>query len=226
MAFYDALLAATETERNTLMSLPLITQGGAGNISLAAYIAFLTQAYHHVKHTTPLLMACGAKLSGEYEWLRTAIGEYIEEEMGHQEWVLNDIAACGADKEAVRASAAVETSASHATELMVAYAYDMINRVNPVGFFGMVLVLEGTSTAVATQAGEKLMDSLQLPKQAFSYLLSHGALDISHVSFYESLMNQITDKKDQAIIIHAAKHFYKLYGDIFKEIAAPTMSLY
>lgn len=226
MAFYDALLTVTETERNSLLSLPLITQGGAGNISLATYIAFLTQAYHHVKHTTPLLMACGAKLPGEYEWLRTAIGEYIEEEMGHQEWVLNDIAACGADKEAVRASATVETSASHATELMVAYAYDMINRVNPVGFFGMVLVLEGTSTAVATQAGEKIMESLQLPKQAFSYLLSHGSLDISHVSFYESLMNQITDKKDQAIIIHAAKHFYKLYGDIFKEIAARTMSLY
>jgi len=226
MAFYDALLAATETERNTLISLPLITQGGVGNISRATYIAFLTQAYHHVKHTTPLLMACGGRLSGEYEWLRTAIGEYIEEEMGHQEWVLNDIDACGADKEAVRTSASAETAASQATELMVAYAYDMINRVNPVGFFGMVLVLEGTSTAVATQAGEKIMESLQLPKQAFSYLLSHGSLDISHVSFYESLMNQITDKNDQAMIIHAAKHFYKLYGDIFREIAARTMSFY
>lgn len=224
MAFYDALLAATETERNTLMSLPLITQGGAGNISLATYIAFLTQAYHHVKHTTPLLMACGGRLSSEYEWLRTAIGEYIEEEMGHQEWVLNDIAACGADKEAVRASATSETAASHATEMMIAYAYDMINRVNPVGFFGMVLVLEGTSTAVATQAGEKIMESLQLPKKAFSYLLSHGSLDISHVTFYESLMNQITNQADQAMIIHAAKHFYKLYGDVFNDVAARTMS--
>jgi len=224
MAFYDALLAATETERNTLMGLPLITQGGAGNISLATYIAFLTQAYHHVKHTTPLLMACGGRLSGEYEWLRTAIGEYIEEEMGHQEWVLNDIAACGADKEAVRASATTETAASHATEMMVAYAYDMINRVNPIGFFGMVLVLEGTSTAVATQACEKIMESLQLPKKAFSYLLSHGSLDISHVTFYESLMNKITNKADQAMIIHAAKHFYKLYGDVFNDVAARTMS--
>jgi len=223
MTFYDALLAATETERNTLMRLPLITEGGAGNISLATYIAFLTQAYHHVKHTTPLLMACGGRLSGEYEWLRTAIGEYIEEEMGHQEWVLNDIAACGAEKEAVRTSANVETAASQATEQMVAYAYDMINRVNPIGFFGMVLVLEATSTSIATQAGEKIMKNLQLPKKAFSYLLSHGSLDISHVTFYESLMNQVTDKKDQAMIIHAAKHFYKLYGDIFREIAARTM---
>lgn len=223
MNFYDQLLAATESERNTLMRLPLITQGGAGNISLQTYIAFLTQAYHHVKHTTPLLMACGGRLSGQYEWLRTAIGEYIEEEMGHQEWVLNDIETSGGNKEAVRNSANANTSPSQATELMVAYAYDMIYRVNPVGFFGMVLVLEGTSTSVATQAGEQLMTSLNLPKKAFSYLLSHGSLDISHVSFYESLMNQITDAKDQAMVIHAAKMFYKLYGDIFRDIEARTM---
>lgn len=223
MPFYDDLLKATETERNTLMSLPLITQGGNGKISLETYIAFLTQAYHHVKHTTPLLMACGGRLSGQYEWLRVAIGEYIEEEMGHQEWVLNDIAACGADKEAVRDSTSQESAASHETEMMVAYAYDMINRVNPLGFFGMVLVLEGTSTAVATQAGETLMKSLNLPKKAFSYLLSHGSLDLEHVDFYEGLMNQVTNQDDQKIIIHAAKQFYKLYGDIFEQIAAKTM---
>ncbi len=223
MPFYDDLLKATETERNTLMNLPLITQGGTGNISRETYIAFLTQAYHHVKHTVPLLMACGGRLSGEYEWLRTAIGEYIEEEMGHQEWVLNDIAACGADKETVRNSTLDETAASHETELMVSYAYDMINRVNPIGFFGMVLVLEGTSTAVATQAGETLMKSLNLPKKAFSYLLSHGDLDISHVAFYEGLMNQITHPDDQAIVVHAAKRFYRLYGDIFKAIEIKTM---
>jgi pyrroloquinoline quinone (PQQ) biosynthesis protein C len=223
MAFYNDLLKATEQERNTLMNLPLIQQGGAGNISLQTYIAFLTQAYHHVKHTTPLLMACGGRLGGEYEWLRTAIGEYIEEEMGHQEWVLNDIETCGGNKEAVRLSTDANTSASQATELMVAYAYDMINRVNPVGFFGMVLVLEGTSTAVATQAGEQLMSSLNLPKKAFSYLLSHGSLDISHVSFYESLMNQVTEPKDQAIVIHAAKMFYKLYGDVFRDVSARTI---
>jgi pyrroloquinoline quinone (PQQ) biosynthesis protein C len=223
MSFYQQLLDATETERNTLMSLPLITQGGTGNISLETYIAFLTQAYHHVKHTTPLLMSCGGRLPGSYEWLRNAVGEYIEEELGHQEWILNDIEECGADKEAVRLSTTTETSASQATELMVSYAYDMINRVNPAGFFGMVLVLEGTSIKVATQAAEQLMKSLNLPKTAFSYLLSHGSLDISHMSFYEELMNKVTNAEDQAMIIHAAKNFYKLYGDIFRDVEARTM---
>ena len=87
----------------------------------------------------------------------------------------------------------------------------------------MVLVLEGTSTAVATHAGETLMKTLNLPKKAFSYLLYHGSLDISHVSFYESLVNQITDADDQAMLIHSAKNFYKLYGDIFSDIEARTM---
>lgn len=223
MTAYKQILESTTTERKTLLSLPLIMQGGVGNISLETYVGFLTQAYHHVKHTTPLLMTCGGCLPAKYEWLRTAVGEYIEEEMGHQEWILDDIEACGGDKAAVQTSKTTDTSASIATELMVAYAYDMIHRVNPIGFFGMVLVLEGTSVEVATQAGETLMKSLNLPKKAFSYLLSHGSLDISHISFYESLVNQITDPDDIAMLIHSAKVFYKLYGDIFRTIEAQFM---
>jgi len=217
MSFYEELLKATEQERTTLLTLPFITQGAAGAISLKAYIAFLTQAYHHVKHTVPMLMACGGRLPEHYEWLRTAIGEYIEEEMGHQEWVLNDINATGFDAEKVRNSQG-NGAPSLATELMVAYAYDMIHRVNPIGFFGMVLVLEGTSTAVATQAANTLKQSLNLTNQSFSYLASHGALDVAHTGFYETLVNKITDKKDQALLTHAAKNFYVLYGNIFRAL--------
>ncbi len=213
MTIYEQLLAATEAERNELQSLPIIRAGATGQVSLAAYIAFLTEAYHHVKHTTPLLMACGGRLPEKYEWLRTAVAEYIEEEVGHQEWILSDIKACGGDAEAVR-----NGKPRIATELMVAYAYDTIARVNPVGFFGMVLVLEGTSVALATHAGKALQQSLNLGNDAFSYLSSHGSLDVSHVDFYESLINRVTDPADQACLIHSAKMFYKLYGDIFRDL--------
>lgn len=213
MAFYDELVAATEASRNDLLSIPFLQRGAAGKLGLESYIAFLTQAYHHVKHTTPLLMACGSRLPGRLEWLREAVGEYIEEEMGHQEWILNDIGVCGGDKEAVRAG-----EPSMATELMVAYAYDTIARSNPAGFFGMVLVLEGTSVALATNAAAALQSTLQLPKQAFTYLNSHGSLDVSHVDFYEKLMNHLDDEKDRQAVIHCAGMFYKLYGDIFRSL--------
>ena len=102
---------------------------------------------------------------------------------------------------------------------MVAYAYDMINRVNPVGFFGMVHVLEGTSVTTADIAADGIQAALGLPDTAFSYLRSHGALDQSHVAFFEGLMNRLDNELEQKLIIHSAKQFYKLYGDIFRSLA-------
>ena len=213
MNFYKQLNEATQNERNYLLSSPIISRCMSGEIVLEEYVDFLSQAYHHVKHTVPLLMAVGARLPEEKEWLREAVAEYIEEELGHQEWILNDIAACGFDKERVRAS-----RPSVATELMVAYAYDTIQRVNPVGFFGMVLVLEGTSVTTADRAASAIKKALDLPDRAFTYLRSHGALDQDHIQFFENLMNKITDVQDQEQIIHSARVFYRLYADIFRSL--------
>ncbi|MBU1329249.1 MAG: iron-containing redox enzyme family protein [Gammaproteobacteria bacterium] len=213
MSFFETLQQATHAERQVLLSAPIIQQAMGGTVSLDSYVAFLTEAYHHVKHTVPLLMACGARLPERLEWLRGAIGEYIEEEYGHQEWVLNDIAACGADKEAVR-----NGQPRLATELMVSYVYNTIARHNPVGFFGMVHVLEGTSIALATQVAGVVQDRLQLPSTAFSYLNSHGSLDLEHVEFFKTLMNRLDEPADQAAVIHTAKVVYRLYGDMFRSL--------
>ena len=213
MNIFDQLQEQTKAEREYLLSAPIIAQVMAGTVSPASYVAFLGQAYHHVKHTVPLLMACGARLPERLEWLREAIAEYIEEEYGHQEWILNDIRACGADADAVR----VETP-NLPTELMVSYVYDQINRCNPVSFFGMVNVLEGTSIALATQAAGIIKGELGLPPQAFSYLTSHGSLDIEHIAFYEKLMNRLEEPADKAAVVHTAKVVYRLYGDMFRSL--------
>jgi pyrroloquinoline quinone (PQQ) biosynthesis protein C len=213
MQFHDTLVTATAPDRQALLGMPVIREALAGRITRATYAAFLEQAYHHVKHTVPLLMACGARLPQRLEWLREAVAHYIAEESGHQEWVLADLAACGGDAEGVRRG-----GPGVATELMVAYAYDTIARGNPVGFFAMVFVLEGTSTALATQAAASIQRTLALPDQAFSYLTSHGHLDIEHVEFFRGLMNRLDDESDQTAVVHAARVFYRLYGDIFRNL--------
>jgi pyrroloquinoline quinone (PQQ) biosynthesis protein C len=211
--FYEQLLTQTQAQRDDLNRVAIIRAALAGQIERHQYIAFLTQAYHHVKHTVPLLMACGSRLGDRHDWLREAIAEYIEEENGHEKWILNDIAACGADPQAARAA-----GPNLHTELMVSYAYHMIDRGNPLGFFGMVHVLEGTSTALATHAAASIQSALQLPAQAFSYLTSHGSLDLEHVRFFESLMNRLDDAADQQAVIHGARMMYTLYGNIFRAL--------
>jgi pyrroloquinoline quinone (PQQ) biosynthesis protein C len=213
MSFFARLQAETATDRQYLLESPIIHRCMRGDVTIDDYVAFLTEAYHHVKHTVPLLMAAGARIPGDREWLREAVAEYIEEELGHQEWILNDIEACGFNKEAVR-----QSRPSIATELMVAYAYDTISRVSPLGFFGMVHVLEGTSVTTADRAADAIQVALNLPKKAFSYLRSHGALDQEHVKFFEDLMDRITDAEEQALIIHSARVFYQLYANIFRTL--------
>jgi pyrroloquinoline quinone (PQQ) biosynthesis protein C len=213
VAFFDRLQQETQQDRQELFSLPIIQRALQGQINLEQYIAFLSQAFHHVKHTVPLLIACGSRLGHQYEWLRKALAEYIEEEIGHEEWILSDIEICGGSPELVR-----HASPNLATESMVAYAYHQIDRLNPVGFFGMVYVLEGTSTALATNAANVIKKSLNLPTGAFSYLTSHGSLDLEHLRFFENIMNQLTEEADKATVIYCAKRFYALYGDIFKSL--------
>ena len=213
MTFFHTLQDRTAAERDHLLAAPVLQLAVDGKLSLETYIAFLTQAYHHVKHTVPLLMACGARLPERHEWLRSAIAEYIEEELGHQEWILNDLAACGADPEAVR-----HGQPALATELMVAYVYDRIARHNPVSFFGMVNVLEGTSIALATRTASAIRGSLELPPAAFSYLNSHGSLDLEHMRFFEDLMNRLDTDEDREAVVHTARVVYRLYGDMFRSL--------
>jgi pyrroloquinoline quinone (PQQ) biosynthesis protein C len=217
MNFHDRLLASTADERAALVATPIIQRTLRGEVSLPSYLAFLGEAYHHVRHTVPLLAACKAKLPPRLAWLAPALGEYIAEESGHDQWILDDIAACGGDARAVR-----HGGPAPATELMVAYAYDTIARGHPVGFFGMVLVLEGTSVALALQAADRIQQALRLPDAAFSYLRSHGELDRRHLAHFAALMNALDGPADQRAVIHAARMFYRLYADVFRSLPLPA----
>lgn len=213
MSFYDTLVQATETERQILYAVPQLVSALRGEISVATYREYLTQAYHHVKHTVRFLMSMGACLPEEKKWLHHAIAEYIEEEVGHEEWILNDIAATGGNKEVARCSV------PHLeTEVLVAYNYDYINRRNPVGFLGMVFMLESTSIQLATQGAQTLQLSLGLPPTAFTYLQSHGTLDISHMEFFKQLVNQIHDPADQQAIIEVARNTFRLFANVLGSI--------
>ena len=80
------------------------------------------------------------------------------------------------------------------------------------------LTFAATLRPLATAAAAVIKQQLHLPDQAFSYLNSHGNLDLEHVQFFESLINQILDASEQAIITASAQRFYWLYGNIFKSL--------
>jgi long-chain acyl-CoA synthetase len=213
ISFFEKLIGATNAGRAAFLATPQIRDGLAGRISRSTYLYYLAEAYHHVKHTVSLMRLTDERLLPRQTWLREALGRYISEETGHEEWILEDIAHAGGDAEAVR-----HGTPRFATELMVSYAYDYVGRVNPIGFLGMVFVLESTSERLASRGAQALMQSLGLPENCFRYLVSHGSVDVDHMRFFQNLMFLIDDPQDQAAVIHMATAMYRLYGDLFASI--------
>jgi pyrroloquinoline quinone (PQQ) biosynthesis protein C len=213
MDFYQQLGAETREAREHLLGAPAIRRAMAGDVTPALYLAFLGQAYHHVKYTVPLLMAVGSRLGDDKSWLRSEIVHYVEEENGHEQWILDDIEAAGGDRAAAAAAAPhVETDA------MIAYAWDIAMRRNPAGFFGMVYVLEGTSIALALDAASRVQTALSLPDRAFSYLRSHGTLDREHVQHLAGILARLDSPEDRAAVRDCARAMFWLYGNVFRSL--------
>lgn len=212
MTFYDRLNAETAAERNAFLNIPLVAHATTYGAARETYIAFLEQAYHHVKHTFPLLALAASRTGDEY--YQDALVEYMEEERGHEKWILNDIQTLGGNAEEV-----ARGQPGQACAIMVGYAYYAIEHVSPYAMLGSVHVLEGLSVLLADKLADVLKKQFNFEDEsAFSYLRSHGALDQEHVAFFRNTINGFADKHIQDLIISQSKIFYRLYSGIFEDL--------
>lgn len=212
VSLFQSLFDETSAARADFVSIPLIGRAVSGDAPKDLYLAFLQEAYHHVRHTCPLLCLAAAKTRDPV--YRDALMRYVEEERGHDEWILADIAALGGDAEAARRS-----QPGRACRLMVAYAYYAIEWISPYAMLGMVHVLEGMSAQFAGQAATTLAQKFgdAGSGQGFLYLSSHGSLDQEHTAFFQQLVDNL-DRTAAPPIIDTAIMMYGLYGDIFREL--------
>jgi pyrroloquinoline quinone (PQQ) biosynthesis protein C len=214
MSFYEQLVAETADSREAFLSIPLVRSTIRNGASRNLYLDFLGQAYHHVKHTFALLALAASRTSDER--YQDALVQYMEEERGHEKWILNDIHALGGDPDAIR-----HGQGGPACRIMVGYAYYAIEHISPYAFLGSVHVLEGMSVLLADQVADAMKASLGLESDAgFTYLRTHGSLDGEHVAFFQKLVDGFDDRGTQRIIIDNAAIFYRLYGSIFHDLGA------
>ncbi|GAB3447379.1 AMP-binding protein [Insolitispirillum peregrinum] len=214
MSFYQHLLLDTASEREQFQRIPLIAQAVRSGVSRALYLAFLGHAYHHVRYTVPLLQTALQACGPQDAVLAAGLQEYIAEETGHEDWILDDIRALGGDAEACRSG-----RPALAVRVLVAHAFHLIAEDGPYALLGMVHVLEGMSVALAVQAAGAIRHSLGAEGEGgFSYLSSHGALDQDHVAGFARLLDAVDQPGRRQTVIAAAREFYTLYGNVFRSL--------
>ena len=99
--------------------------------------------------------------------------EHVDEERGHDETLLDDLAVLGVDREDV-----IERMPSPAVAALVGSQYYWLLHHHPVTFLGFVGVMEGYPPPA--ELVELLIERTGFPREAFGTFAEHGELDPGH----------------------------------------------
>ena len=184
----------------------------SGGFDPQVYGRYLTNVWHYAIHSSTVIGLAGARAVRDNPKLADYLLHHAREELGHDEWALQDLAALGLDEATVRRTRPVPACAA-----MIGYEYYIAGHANPVGLFGWLYVLEAMGDDLGHIVSDLIEAGGNLP-DGVKFLRGHGEADAAHT---EDLTRQIRDNvndRDRPDIHHVADVVGDLYVRIFEEI--------
>jgi pyrroloquinoline quinone (PQQ) biosynthesis protein C len=213
MSFFITLVEMTDASRRELETAPKISSMIHHGLPLAEYKAFLRDLYHVVWHFCPVMAAAAARCGDEFRDLRYELYDRIQEEKGHETWVLEDIEALGGDV------ASGPELPSPPVQAMVAFNYYGAERTHPCSVLGMLYMLEVVSSVYGGRVSEAIARAIGRDVQAggFKFLSSHASMDVHHMASLNRLVKTIADPLAQAAIVNSTRVNFHQFGAMFGE---------
>lgn len=110
--------------------------------------------------------------------------QHIEEERGHDEWYIRDLAHLGMSREDVLTRIQPSNSAA-----MIGSQYYWVRHQHPIAFMGYLASIETYPPTV--EYVEKLIEDSGLPAAGFETLMMHAKIDIAHKEDIINLLNTL-----------------------------------
>jgi pyrroloquinoline quinone (PQQ) biosynthesis protein C len=158
-----------------------------------------------VWHFNPVCAAATSRITDEHKQVRYFMYEHMQEERGHEEWVLNDLAAMG-----VEAPAALQYKPSLHMLALNGYNYWAADRLHPCSALGMLYALEVIASVYGGPISAAITESLMLQDdRGISFISSHATLDAEHMADLRVILNTVRDADaKQAIIDSTTFNFF------------------
>jgi pyrroloquinoline quinone (PQQ) biosynthesis protein C len=214
MSFFITLVEMTDANRRELETIPKVNSMIHHGLSLAEYKAFLHDLYHIVWHFCPVMAAAAARCSDRFREVRFDLYDRIEEEKGHDAWVLEDIEAIGGDVASARAH-----PPSAPVQAMIAFNYFGAERVHPCSVLGMLYMLEVVSSVYGGRVSDSIARTLgrNVDAGGFRFLSSHATMDVDHMAKLNKLVKKIDDPGAQESIVKSTRVNFYQFGRMFGE---------
>ncbi|GAA2238172.1 MULTISPECIES: iron-containing redox enzyme family protein [Kitasatospora] len=180
------------------------------------YLNYLAAMHGLIQASVPLLELaaewCDRQPPGDP--LAAPLARYFrlhaEQERGHDDWLLADLAAAGAEAPSALPPVVV-------AELSGAQYY-WIRHHHPVVLLGYIAALEGN--APAPWLADRLAEHTGLPPAAFRTLRDHAALDTGHLADLENLLDELPlTAAQQTAVAVSALHTVDGITRLFRQLA-------
>jgi hypothetical protein len=213
MSFFITLLENSDASRRAIETSPKVQSMMHKGLPLAEYRAFLRDLYHIVWHFCPVMAVAAARIHDDLRNVRYELWERIEEEKGHEDWVLEDIKSVGGDSNVHAALPSAPVQA------MIGYNYYAAERVHPCSVLGMLYVLEVVASVYGGKAADSIARAIGRETGAggFRFLSSHATMDADHMAKLNVLLKTITDPAAQAAVLESTRVNFHQFGQLFSE---------
>lgn len=204
--FFIELVTRTDEARREFETNSKVLEIVANGLSVERYRALLLELYHIVWHFNPICAAATSRIPDTHRSIRYFLYKHMEEEAGHEEWVLNDLLAMGVDRQFALTAAPTLRLLG-----LTGYNYWMADRRHPCAVLGMVYALEVIASVYGGPITSAIKESLLLESdRGISFISSHATLDAEHMADLRVVMNQIHDNEAKDAIVEAtAFNFYQ-----------------
>ncbi len=214
LPFFIDLVARTDEARRTFETNSRVMAIVANGLPVARYRTLMLELYHLVWHFNPVCAAAASRIDDRHKQVRYFLYDHMQEEKGHEEWVLNDLAVVGVDAEhALRHKASTNMLALNG------YNYWVADRLNPVGVLGMLYALEVVASVYGGPMTSAIQESLLLEgDRGISFISSHAELDAQHMADLRIVLNDVHDAAAKQAIIESVCFNFEQFGKVLEAV--------
>ncbi len=218
LPFFAELVTRTDEDRRAFETHPTVLDAVAHGMPLPRYRALLLELYNVVWHFNPVSAAAASRMGDPaheaLQPIRHFFYQHMQEEMGHESWVMNDLQAIGVAPEAARAH-----EPSVHTLALNGYNYWCADRRHPCSALGMLYTLEVIASVYGGPFASAIRESLLLEgDRGVSFIASHATMDTKHIADLRQVLNQLHDEAAQAAVVESARvnfhHFTRIIASI------------
>src|SRR5678815_2217265 len=212
--FFIDLVGTTDEARREFETSSKVLDIVANGLPLARYQNLLLELYHVVWHFNPTCAAAAARMTDAHRSVRYFLYDHMQEEKGHEEWVLNDLAVVG-----VSADRAKSHKPSLALLGLNGYNYWSADRRHPCSVLGMVYALEVIASVYGGPITTAIKESLLLEDdRGISFISSHATLDTEHMAELRVVLNLLDDAEAGEAIIESTIFNFHQFTRILEAI--------